>query len=196
MKLNRKVFFVIGILVAISAVAAWYFYPSPLVYVESFENDFDGWIADADAPLDPNNPGHLVNWNVSRVASLAHSGEYSVELCIDGRQDDGTVWIEKKISVENKRQIHVTISFEFYSEQESFNIIAGVCTYIGVSDPEVEDDFLVLGSANEVAGWKEYNHAATLHIGSSNEVWVAVGITVRWETEMTYNIDDVRVTIR
>jgi len=25
------------------------------------------------------------------------------------------------------------------------------------------------------------------------EVWVALGITVRWETEMTYNTDDVKI---
>jgi hypothetical protein len=195
MKLSRKVYFVIGILIVTSTVAIWYFYPTPLVYTESFENDFGGWVADADVPLDPNNLGYAVDWNVSRVASLAHSGEYSVGLYIDGRQDDGTVWIEKKIPVRNRSQIHVTVSFEFYSEQESFNIIAAVCTYIGISDPEVEDDFVVLGSANEVGGWKEYTHTVALAIGSDNEVWVAIGITVRWETEMTYNIDNVRVAI-
>jgi hypothetical protein len=194
-KLNRKAFFVIGILVIISAVAAWYFYPSPLVYSESFESDFGGWIADADVPLDPNNPGHPVDWNVSRVSSLAYSGEYSMELYIDGKQDDGTVWIEKKISVKNKQQIRIEISFEFYSEQESFNVIARVCAYAGVSNPEVEDDFGILGPANEVAGWKKYTYAPTVHTGFEGEVWVAVGITVAWETEMTYNIDDLRVTV-
>jgi len=195
MKLSHIVYFVIGILIVTSGVAIWYFYPTPLVYTESFENDFGGWIADADVPLDPNNPGHPVDWNVSRVTPLAYSGECSMELYIDGRQDDGIVWIEKKIPAKNETQIHVTVSFEFCSEQESFNTIAEVCAYIGVSDPEVEDDFVVLGSANEVAGWKEYAHTTNLHIGSSNEVWVAIGITVRWETEMTYNIDALKVTI-
>jgi len=47
-----------------------------------------------------------------------------------------------------------------------------------------------------VAGWKEYTYTTILLTGSSNEVWVAVGITVGWETEMTYNIDDVSVTLR
>jgi len=36
---------------------------------------------------------------------------------------------------------------------------------------------------------------ATLKTGSSGEVWVAVGISVLWETEMTYNLDAVEVTI-
>jgi hypothetical protein len=195
MKLSFKIFFVIGILIVVSVVAIWYFYPKPLVYSESFEEDFGGWVKDADVPLDPNNPGQYVAWNVSRVASLAHSGQYSVELSIDGRQDDGTVWIEKKISVKNKSQIQVKVSFEFYSEQESFNVVAGVCTYAGISKPEAEANFTVIGNANEIAGWKRYTHETTLYTGSSDEVWVAVGITVRWETEMTYNVDDVKVTI-
>jgi len=98
--------------------------------------------------------------------------------------------------VRNNSKIQVEVSFKFYSEQESFNVIAKVCAYAGVSNAEVEDDFVVLGSANEVAGWKEYTYTTILLTGSSNEVWVAVGITVGWETEMTYNIDDVSVTLR
>ena len=195
MKLGFKIYFVIGILIIISVVAVWYFYSRPIVYGESFEEGFANWEADADVPPDPNNPGHPVAWDVSRVASLANSGQYSVELYIDGRQDDGTVWIEKKISAKNNSQIQVKVSFEFYSEHESFNVIAGVCAYVGISNPEAEANFTVIGHANEVAGWKRYTHETTLHTGSSGEVWVAVGITVSWETEMTYNIDDVKVTI-
>ena len=195
MKLNYKIYLV-GILLVVSGVAGWYFYPKPLVYSEGFEQDFGGWVKDADVPLDPNNPGHYVDWNVSRVASLAHSGQYSVELYIDGRQDDGTVWIEKKILVKNNSQTQVKVSFEFYSEQESFNVIAGVCAYAEISKPEAEANFTVIGNnANEVAGWKRYTYTTTLYTGSIGEVWVAVGITVRWETEMSYNVDDVKVTI-
>ncbi len=195
MKLSFKIYLIIGLLIVVSVVAAWYFYPNPVVYSESFEGDLGGWMENADVPPDPNNPGYTVAWNVSRVTSLAHSGQYSAELYIDGKQDDGTVWIEKKISVKNNSQIQVKVSFEFYSEQESFNVIAGVCAYAGISNPEAEANFTVIGNANEVAGWKRYTHKTTLQTGSSGEVWVAVGITVRWETEMTYNIDDVKVTI-
>ncbi len=195
MKLRFKIYSVIGILIVVSVVAVWYFYPKPIMYNENFEQGFGGWIKDADVPLDPNNPGQYVAWNVSRVASRASSGEYSVEVYVDGRQDDGTVWIEKKTLVKGNSQIQVKVSFEFYSEQESFNVVARVCAYAGNSDPEVEADFAVLGQANEVAGWKCYTHEKTVQTGSSGEVWVALGITVGWETEMTYNIDDVKVAI-
>jgi len=146
-------------------------------------------------PPDPNNPGSPVDWNVSRVTSPVKSGQYSVELYINGRQDDGTVWIEKALSVKRNSQIQVKVYFDVYSESESFNVIAGVVGFAGISNPEVEADFTVLGQANEVSGWKRYTHTATLKMGSSGEVWVAVGISVLWETEMTYNLDDVEVTI-
>ena len=177
-----------------SAFVVWYLLPRPAVYNEGFEQNFGGWGKDAQVPLDPNNPGHSVAWDVSRVTSLSHSGQYSAEFYIDGRQDDGTVWIEKKLFVENNSQVQVEVSFEFYSEQESFNVIAGVCAYAGVSDPEDEADFTVLGPANEVAGWKYYLYSATFQTGAP-EMWVALGITVLWETEMTYYVDDVTVAI-
>jgi len=195
MRSSLKLGVVIGILTVISATAGWYFCPKPVIYDEDFEDDFGGWTGDADVPPDPNNPGSLVNWNISRVTSPVKSGQYSMKIYIDGRQDDGTVWIEKELSAKRNSQIQVKVSFEFYSESESFNVIAGVVGFAGTSNPEVEADFTVLGQANEVSGWKRYTHTATLETGSSGEVWVAVGISVRWETEMIYNLDYVEVTI-
>lgn len=179
----------------VSVPIAWYLSPKSVVQSESFETGFNNWMADTDVPMDPNNPGHRVAWNVSRVATRVYSGQYSVELFIDGRQDDGTVWIERKILVKNNSEVRVKITFQLYSEQESFNIIAGVCAYVGFSDPEEEADFSVIGYTNEVAGWKAYSHTATLNTDSYGEIWVAVGITVRWETEMTYNVDDVEIVV-
>ena len=195
MRSSLKLGVVIGILTIISVAAGWYFHPNSLIYDEGFEEDFGGWEGDADVPPDPNNADSPVDWNVSRVTSPVKSEQYSVELYIDGRQDDGTVWIEKALSVKRNSQIQVKVSFDFYSESESFNAIAGVVGFAGTSNPEVEADFTVLGQANEVSGWKRYTHTATLKTGSSGEVWVAVGISVLWETEMTYNLDDVEVTI-
>jgi hypothetical protein len=68
-----------------------------------------------------------------------------VELYLDGRQDDGAVWIEKMFSVKSNSQVQVEVSFEFYSENESFNVIAGVVGFAGTFNPEVEADFTVLG---------------------------------------------------
>ena len=62
---------------------------------EDFENGFGEWTIDADVPLDPNNPGHFVGWSITRSSDIASSGLYSLKFFIDGRQDDGTIWIEK-----------------------------------------------------------------------------------------------------
>jgi hypothetical protein len=183
----------VGIL-SVSVVAAWYFLPKPVAYGDGFEADFGGWAKDAHVPEDPNNPGHPVAWDIARVTSRAYAGNHSLAFFIDGRQDDGTIWIEKQLVVENASRVHVEISFQLHSEAESFNLVASVVAYAGAVDPEVEEDFAVLGPANEVAGWKRYTHKATIQ-AASTEVWVALGITVRWETEMTYHIDDVRVSI-
>jgi hypothetical protein len=195
MRTSFKLGAAIGILTIISAATGWYFGPKSIAYNESFEQDFGGWTGDTDVPPDPNNPGSNVEWKVSRTTSPAKSGQHSVKVYIDGRQDDGTVWIEKMLLTERNAHVQVNVSFDLYSESESFNVIAAVVAFAGTSNPEVEADLKVIGKANDVSGWKRYTYIATLETGSSGEVWIALGISVRWETEMTYNVDDVTVTI-
>lgn len=67
--------------------------------------------------------------------------------------------------------------------------------YIGTRNPEAEGDFTVLGPANEVAGWKKYSHTTSVQTNLNGDVWIAVGITVAWETHMTYYVDDVEIKI-
>jgi hypothetical protein len=127
------------------------------------------------------------------VAKVSRSGNYSLELFIDGRQDDGTVWIEHKI--EARKRLQVKVSFWLYNTEESINTRAVVCAYIGVEKPDAEEDFYVLGSADEVAGWRNYAYTVFLENASSVDVWVAVGISVRWETYLTYYIDEVEIEV-
>lgn len=200
--MNKKVYGILGGIVVLSIFGAWYSYVLTTqeldlrIIREDFENGFGEWIAGVDVPSDPNNPGQFVEWNITRVTDVARSGQYSLRFFIDGRQDDGTIWIERKINAREDSQIQVKVSFEFYSEQESWNTMAVVCAYAGIRNPEAEEDFAVLGPANEVAGWKNYAYTTTLSTGPSGEVWIAVGISVRWETNMTYYIDDVEIEIK
>jgi hypothetical protein len=159
------------------------------------EGDIGDWFINGDVPPDPNNPGHTVQWHIRRVSNISHSSVHSVELFIDGKQDDGTIWLERKISVKKDAPIRVSVSFWFYSEQESFNTIAAVVAYAGIAKPQVEDDLAIVGSANEVAGWKNYAYTTNLNTDSNGEAWVAVGISVRWETYMTYYVDDVKIEV-
>jgi hypothetical protein len=190
----------VTVAVAIGILSALYVNLAPNVITEDFEQnieegDFGEWFINGHVPQDPNNPGHTVQWHIRRVSNISRSAMHSMELFIDGKQDDGTIWLERKISVKENTQIRISVSFWFYSEQESFNTIAAVVAYAGLVEPQVEDDFAVVGLANEAAGWKNYVYTADLNTDSNGEVWVAVGITVRWETYMTYYIDDVRIEI-
>ena len=76
------------------------------------------------------------------------------------------------------------MSFHLCSPSESFNTIAEVVAYIGEDNPEVEDDFHVLGAEDQVAGWKAYTISVEINKGSLSEVFVAFGIRLdgkqRW----------------
>lgn len=163
--------------------------------IQTFESGLDGWVADADVPLDPNNPGYPVEGRASLVSNFSRSGENSLMLFIDGTQDDGTVWIEKEFDAPINSRISVLLSFWFYSAEKSDNELAVVCAYTNLANPEVEADFAVLGSANEGAGWREYSLMTNLFTDSSDTLWVAIGISVRWETFMTYYVDDIEIQI-
>jgi len=196
---NRKIVYsALTVIILASVFISWYYftYLRPLKLSEDFESGLGEWIADGDIPLDPNNPGHTMQWNITRVTDAAKSGQYSVKLFIDGSQDDGTIWIERRIVVKRNSQVQVKVSFQFYSDQESFNTIAAIVAYAGVRNPETEGDFAVVGQANEVAGWKQYSETLPLNTGSGEELWVAVGISVRWETHLTYLIDDVEIEVQ
>ena len=190
----------ITVTVAIGILSVLYVNLAPKVIIDDFEQnigegDLGEWFTNGDVPQDPNNPGHTVQWHIRRVSNISRSAVHSMELFIDGKQDDGTIWLERKINVKKDAQIRVSVSFWFYSEQESFNTIAAVVAYAGTAKPNVEDNFAVVGFANEAAGWKNYVYTADLTTDSNGEAWVAVGISVRWETYMTYYIDDVRIEI-
>jgi hypothetical protein len=154
------------------------------------ETNFGDWTANQHVPQAPNNPGHLVQWHIRRASNISRSGAYSAEFFIDGRQDDGTIWLERKVSVKKNAQVRLSISFWLYSEQASFTI-AAVVAYAGTTRPTVEEDFAIVGYANEATGWKNYAYVADVNTDSTGEAYIAVGITVRWETNMTYYVDDI-----
>ncbi|NHJ31635.1 MAG: hypothetical protein FK732_02120 [Asgard group archaeon] len=167
---------------------------------QDFELGLGDWIIDRDVPMDPNNPGHEVNWSVTRVenASRAISGTHSLKLFIDGRQDDGVIWIEKSFTLKANKKYRVTISFQFYCGGESFNIITQVVGYCNTTNPEVEADLIegLLGSGEQAPEWKEYSRTMTVRTDTDGILWIAVGMSVVWETEVSHFIDDLLVKVK
>lgn len=198
MNQNNRTQIVIAILaiIIIGSVAYLYFRPEakePLSITDGFTYNMDEWQTDSDVPMDPNNPGEEVAWNISHVQDMTNPSNGIIRYFIDGSQDDGTIWIEQQVSLTPNKEYNGTLRFRFYSETESFNQIAAVVGYIGNSNPETEMDLSVLGAANEVEGWKVYEHNTIFSTDAEGNAWVACGISVRWETEMIYMIDDVSI---
>lgn len=154
----------------------------------SFEDGLTGWTVGMDLPTDPNVEGDQpVESDVSVSTDHAVDGDHACALFIDGRQDDGTLWVQQRAVLDDTDRLAV----DFYSQEESFNIITKAAAYAG-PDPDrtlTETDFDTSAAIEDHAGWKTYEYDIS-HDGIG---LVAVGISVVWETELTRYLDDVRL---
>jgi len=173
-------------------------------YAEGFENELPAeggtvawagaagrlaaWVADADVPYDPN-ISLARQWQITPVSTEAYSGHKSLLLYLDGRSDDGTIWIERAIPVPPQTNLTADLRFAFGKE---LDIATAPVYYLGLSDPEVEADFDTLELRD---GWQVYNASAPISTGDRTLLWVAVGLTVSWETEVYHYLDDVEVIL-
>lgn len=179
-------------------------------FADGFEEGFTGWSRDSDVPEDPNNPGNPVAWTITRSTERAAAGSASLRYYLDGSQDDGTIWIDREISVEAGNAYDVSVRIDAWSSSESFNTIAHLVMYSGTSRPISEGSFPEPGSdssdagvtdtgglrepLNRGEGWIPYAFSWKTPILETETIYIGVGITAVWETEMTYFIDDVKLT--
>lgn len=173
-------------------------------YSEGFENELPAesgtvtwagaparvgaWVADADVPHDPN-ISLARQWQIAPVSTEAYSGHRSLLLYLDGRSDDGTIWIERAVPVPPQSDLTADLRFAFGKEPD---IATAPVYYLGLSDPEVELDFNTLPLQD---GWQVYNASVPISTGNSTVLWVAVGLTVSWETEVYHYLDEVEVIL-
>lgn len=167
----------------------------PVTFREGFEVGVDSWEQGADVPDDPNRPGQKVTWTIEQSPEQASEGVSSARFFLDGRQDDGTVWLVRAFHVPAGQNVVVTLSFDVWSQEESFNTIAYVAACAGARAPVRETDFNLEQSANQVAGWKRYDYRFDARGDGQGRVWVALGFSAVWETEVVYYFDDVLVQI-
>ncbi|MFB6285469.1 MAG: hypothetical protein ABEK03_02670 [Candidatus Bipolaricaulia bacterium] len=165
----------------------------------SFEGGFEGgdlsaWQTGADVPEDPNNPGNPVAWAIEASSERAETGQRSARFFLDGRQDDGTIWLARPFDVPPNAQLNVSLSFQLWSQTASMaNEITQASVYAGPSAPQAESDFNTERPGYRVAGWDAYRYQLAAQSGSDGQLWVAVGINVVWETEVTHYLDDVQI---
>jgi hypothetical protein len=146
------------------------------------------WSTDADVPFDPN-IGLCRQWQIASTRTEAYEGDASLFLYLDGRSDDGTIWVERWFPVDPNTTVQVDLSFAF---GKGLDAATSPVYAIGLSDPEVEEDFTRLTLGN---GWQVHNVHQAVATGSSNRIWVAVGLTVTWETEVFHYLDSISVSL-
>jgi len=93
----------------------------PVVFREDFEQALDGWEKGSDVPEDPARPGHPVAWSIEVQPEQASTGRSSARFTIDGKQDDGTIWLMRRFDVAPDTALDVRLTFDFWSESQSFN---------------------------------------------------------------------------
>ena len=170
--------------------------PISVSFHEDFETDLTSWETDADVPTDPNNPGNPVAWSITVSQERAAEGERSARFELDGSQDDGTVWLTRAFEVPPNQSIDVDLDFQLWNRSQSMaNTLIKVAAYAGAQPPQAEADFNTERPGNRVEGWDEYEYRFSTPSSAEGQVWVAFGISVVWETQVVYYIDDVNVEI-
>jgi len=161
---------------------------------ESFEAGLVGWETGADVPEDGERPGP-VDWSIVVSEAQASDGQVSARLFLDGKHDDGTVWLVRSFNVPGDMELTVTMSFDAWSESESFNTMGKVAAYAGPRRPNQEGDFDLSQALNQRAGWKRYSYSFDVRSSADRQLWVALGITAVWETQLTYYFDNLVMKI-
>lgn len=170
--------------------------PVSLSFEDGFEGDLSTWQMGADVPMDPNNPGNPVAWSIQASLDQAAEGNRSARFELDGSQDDGTIWLTRAFEVPANERIDVDLDFQLWNEGPSMaNTLIKVAAYAGPQPPEAEGDFNTERPGNRVEGWDEYEYRFSAQSSADGQIWVAFGISVVWETQVVYYIDDVNVEI-
>lgn len=154
------------------------------------ERDPNRWAADADLPFLSDR--HLArSWYIRETRDQAYDGHNSLYLYLDGRSDDGTIWVERWVPVDPNTKVTVDLSFAFGIHPD---MATAAVYYIGVLDPEQEQDFTWVGTGED--GWRVLGGSRTVSTGEATRLWVAVGLTVSWETEVYHYLDQINLTVR
>lgn len=136
-----------------------------------------------------------------------YHGNKSVRLDIDGRHDDGSVWLLASIPVISLRlpgTIHsLEISGWVWSAVQSNVNVWPIIAAIRESRPssnetKQEEDFERIGYTEEKSGWTEYTLRKRKFIlpdEPESIIYFAFGISATWETQRTYWIDYLTIKI-
>ncbi|WP_430504780.1 hypothetical protein [Haloparvum sp. PAK95] len=178
-------------------------------YETGFESGMEGW--ETDAGIGPEVDLEEFEWEIGASEEQAAAGEQSLRIWNEGDYDDGTCWAVHPMPVESGQTYTATVSAQFWSESESFNTIRHAVMRLAAEKPTAEADFPDPGqNTTELGetpygglreplwladGWREYTFEWTTPKLSTDELYVALGTSVVWETAATHYVDDVTVEL-
>lgn len=176
---------------------------------DEFSDGLDEW--DSEAHIGPNADLEAFEWSVELTDEMASAGDQSISIFTEGKYDDGTAWIARPIEIEADRRYDAEVSFQAWSPSESFNTRRRVVPYLGQGRPTAEDDFPQTGwnstdkgttlygglreALDQTDGWHEYTFEWQSSTVYTDTLWFADGVTVVWESDLRYAIDDIDVHI-
>jgi len=130
---------------------------------------------------------------VTRSQTQALHGVWSLEFLIDGTHDTGGVWIARPVNVPAGSWL-MAVEFNVWEPSAGeFNIWFRVAS-ISTVQPQVGADFWVTRPLSVTAGWTPFTYTRAMNLASPQQVWVAVGLAVNWESINTYYIDSVTIS--
>jgi hypothetical protein len=174
------------------------------LFAESFEEGLGDW--ETAAHIGPEEELSDFEWGIERSDEQSVDGDWSLSVFTEGDHDDGTAWATTELSAGDAEAFEVT--FEAWSESESFNILRNVVASLAPEAPEDEQDFPDPGQNSSnvdgapygglreplhlAEGWYEYSF--TWEPASVPETLsLSLGVSVVWEADATHYFDSVRV---
>lgn len=209
--LSRRSLLALGGAISLPGVGCLGAQRTGLVTVEeTFEQGLGDWERAADVPDHPDT-GMPVEWSIEPSTERARSGDRSVRFVLDGSQDDGTIWLVRPVTVTAGTAYAGELTARAWSASESFNTLAHLVCLTATARPAAENDFPPSGETwagdgrsmaglrqplNRREGWDEYSVTWSTPPLDTDLLWLAVGITVVWETTVRYFLDDVDLRLR
>lgn len=188
------------------SVAAWSWSPSEIVFEESFVGpDHQWWLG-----TDLSEGMTAEDYSVGTDSSESTTDGRALEYRFDATAGHGMIWADTAIPIDFGREWEIEASFDVWCPGESDTSISTLHAYLGPELPTSREDFPsdleIWPLESEVAGlerslWEKEGwdtqqfHWHTPEPIHSDRLYLAIGISSQWETEIVHYVDDVRVEL-
>jgi hypothetical protein len=176
------------------------------LFADGFEESDERWTRHSH--IGPEESDSEFEWDISVTGDRAAAGESSLEVFTEGDHDDGTAWVTAEIPTPEDPSTF-SVSFQAWSESESFNVLRNVVAYLGPEEPSEEGDFPDPGANSSAVPDAPYGGLREpLHLAEGwraytfdwepddvpDALFLSLGVSVVWEADATHYFDEVEVT--